>query len=148
MRPRNISFPGSLNKPFDGQDILSLRPQWKGVLQHHDLKREKTKTFNMSPHHKLHRMKDAETDEGCLQAFVRPPSSKIQILWSLIGSLLIVWDLITIPLELFDVDSLINFLVNVGRFSFAFWVLDVRLGFSKSCYTARLFFVVIVMIVM
>ncbi|CAE7456056.1 unnamed protein product [Symbiodinium sp. CCMP2456] len=109
------------------KDILSLRPAWKGVLQQHALKREKTKTFNMSPHHKLHRMQDAETDEGCLQAFVRPPSSKIQILWSLIGSLLIVWDLITIPLELFDVQSLINFLVNVGRFSFAFWVLDVPL---------------------
>lgn len=109
------------------KDILSLRPAWKGVLHQNALKREKTKTFNMSPLHKLHRMQDSETEEGCLQAFVRPPSSKIQILWSLIGSLLIVWDLITIPLELFDVQSLINFLVQVGRFSFAFWVVDVPL---------------------
>ena len=106
-----------------------MRPAWKGVLHQNALKREKTKTFNMSPLHKLHRMQDSETEEGCLQAFVRPPSSKIQILWSLIGSLLIVWDLITIPLELFDVQSLINFLVQVGRFSFAFWVVDVLLGF-------------------
>ena len=111
----------------DRQDILALRNPWKGVLHHHSLKRDRTKNYSPGPLLKLHRMNDAETDEGCLQPLVRPPSSKLQIMWSLIGSLLITWDLITIPMELFDVQDMINFLVVVGRLSFVFWVLDVPL---------------------
>ena len=109
------------------KDILALRSPWKGVLHHQTLKKDRTKTFSLLPlQRNMHRMQDSERDdENCLQPFVRPPTS-------LIGSLLIVWDLITIPLELFDEQNMINFLVSVGKFSFGFWVLDVWLSSPKS----------------
>ena len=48
-------------------------------------------------------------DSSCIQPLVRRPSSKSQIAWSLIGILFIVWDMITIPLELFDQQEIIVF---------------------------------------
>ncbi|OLP90285.1 Potassium channel AKT1 [Symbiodinium microadriaticum] len=109
-------------------EALMLRGPWKVGLQHGHLKRDHTKSFQLSPLPKIHRMRDLETDTAsCLQPLVLTPSSKVHILWSLIGSLFIVWDLVTIPLELFDVQAMIEFLVSVGRFSFVYWLIDMPL---------------------
>jgi len=109
-------------------EALVLRGPWKVGLQHGHLKRDHTKSFQLSPLPKIHRMRDLETDTAsCLQPLVLTPSSKVHILWSLIGSLFIVWDLVTIPLELFDVQAMIEFLVSVGRFSFVYWLIDMPL---------------------
>ena len=72
-------------------------------------------------------MKDAAMDGSCLQPLVRKPSSKLQITWSLLGVLFIVWDMITIPLELFDDEDMISLLLVVGRFTFGYWILDMPL---------------------
>eukprot|EP00439_Symbiodinium_sp_Y106_P086557 s46_g34.t1 len=110
------------------KDILTIRPQWKTALQQHALKREKTQTFKSStPLNHTPRMKDAATDGSCLQPLVRKPSSKLQITWSLLGVLFIVWDMITIPLELFDDEGMISLLLVVGRFTFGYWILDMPL---------------------
>jgi len=110
------------------KDILTIRPQWKTALQQRALKREKTQTFKSStPVNQTPRMKDAAMDGSCLQPLVRKPSSKLQITWSLLGVLFIVWDMITIPLELFDDEDMISLLLVVGRFTFGYWILDMPL---------------------
>ncbi|CAE7210229.1 CNGA1 [Symbiodinium pilosum] len=110
------------------KDILALRGPWKTALQPTAcLKKQQSKSFHALPVRASQRMKDAWMDNGCLQSLVLPPNSKLQIMWSVIGSLFIVWDLITIPLELFDIQHMINFLVTVGKFSFEYWVIDMPL---------------------
>ncbi|CAE7258640.1 unnamed protein product, partial [Symbiodinium pilosum] len=87
----------------------TLRAPWKGALQHQALKREKTQNFEKGPAVHVTRMRDAYMDSSCIQPLVSRPSSKSQIAWSLIGILFIVWDMITIPLELFDQQEIIVF---------------------------------------
>ena len=41
------------------------------------------------------------------------------------GSIFIVWDLVTIPLEFFDIPEFIKFLGDVGYVSLTYWILDI-----------------------
>ena len=50
-----------------------------------------------------------------------------RITWSLLGVLFIVWDMITIPLELFDNEQLSSLLLVVGRVSFGYWLVGMPL---------------------
>lgn len=48
------------------------------------------------------RMNDILKDPSVFQRCVLGPRNVIQLLWSFLGSLFILWDLVTIPLELYD----------------------------------------------
>ncbi|CAE7689612.1 AMY1.6 [Symbiodinium pilosum] len=75
------------------------------------------------------KMNEAIKDSSCLQRFVIPPGSTAQLFLSLISSFLIIWDLITIPLELFDLPDFYSFLVVFGKVSFGFWTVNIPLQF-------------------
>lgn len=63
----------------------------------------------------------------CLQRLVLKPNSWQQLLWTTLGAMLILWDLITIPLGFFDLPQFLGFLTLLARFSFAYWCIDVPL---------------------
>ena len=73
--------------------------------------------YRVSDRHSLPqiRMSDDLTDSTCLQRFVLRPRSKPQLTWSMLGTLLILWDLITIPLELFNIPGSIDFFSTTSR---------------------------------
>ena len=124
---------GELDEENDQQmsyikDVLTMRSPWKTTLTYHALKKDNARPFSSLSRMKSLRMQEAALDQSCLQPFVRQPNSKLQIVWSLLGSLFIIWDLITIPLELFDDQNMITFLVLVGKISFVYWLLDMCLG--------------------
>jgi len=75
------------------------------------------------------KMNETILDSSCLQRFVIAPGSTAQLVLSALCSVLIVWDLITIPLELFDLPSLYGFLLTFGKATFAFWTLNIPLQF-------------------
>ena len=104
-----------------------MRSPWKAALQHHALKREKTEVFKSTSSAHGPRMKDASVGRSCIQPMVQKPSSKLQIAWSVLGVMFIVWDMITIPLELFDHEQMISVLLIVGRVTFGYWLLDMPL---------------------
>ncbi|CAJ1422493.1 unnamed protein product [Effrenium voratum] len=49
--------------------------------------------------------------------------------WSTFGSILILWDLITIPLGIFDLPQFVQTLSILARASFVYWLLDMPLHF-------------------
>ena len=62
-----------------------------------------------------------------LSVFFMCYTGEPRITWSLLGVLFIVWDMITIPLELFDNEELSSLLLVVGRVSFGYWLLGMPL---------------------
>ncbi|CAJ1402802.1 unnamed protein product [Effrenium voratum] len=69
-------------------------------------------------------------DETFLGRLVLEPRSRLQMVWSLLGSLLIGWDMVMVPLELFNLgDSTMDFLTLMSRISFGFWILDMFSNF-------------------
>mmetsp|Transcript_29091 Transcript_29091/g.67469 ORF Transcript_29091/g.67469 Transcript_29091/m.67469 type:complete len:721 (+) Transcript_29091:36-2198(+) len=111
-----------------GQDLLKMHPAWNIAFQ------EASKIASRSQNYRATvmtaastlRMKDALREEdSCLQQLVVGPRSVMQLLWSILGSIFIVWDLITIPLEMFDVPSFIQFLGSIGQVTLTYWILDV-----------------------
>ncbi|OLQ05832.1 Potassium/sodium hyperpolarization-activated cyclic nucleotide-gated channel 2 [Symbiodinium microadriaticum] len=112
-------------------DELHMRQVWcASVLDNPKLffrRKPRVSHANMSS---SFRVNDAFTDErSCLQRFVVGPQSKWQLTWSMCSSLLILWDLITIPLEMFSIPSFTAFLDTVGLLSFTFWLMDIPLHF-------------------
>ncbi|CAE7202525.1 unnamed protein product [Symbiodinium natans] len=73
------------------------------------------------------KINDAFTDTSFLQRFVVGPHSKHQLVWAIIASVFIIWDLITIPLEMFDVAEFIRVLDTVGMVTLSFWAVDMPL---------------------
>ncbi|OLP76593.1 hypothetical protein AK812_SmicGene43455 [Symbiodinium microadriaticum] len=103
---------------------LKMRPSWSHSLvqtkatyqrsrSHIAALREMSSTFKIN---------DAFTDTSFLQRFVVGPHSRHQLVWAIIASVFIIWDLITIPLEMFNVAEFIRVLDIVGVTSLTFWV--------------------------
>lgn len=74
------------------------------------------------------KINDAKTDDSILQRFVVRPQSNTQLFWSVCACVLIVWDMITIPLELFDSKELSDIQSVVNLITFTFWVIDMPLN--------------------
>lgn len=110
-----------------GQDLLKMHPAWNIAFQEASRIASRSQNFRttiMTAASTL-RMNDALRDENsCLQRLVVGPRSVLQLLWSIVGSIFIVWDLVTIPLEMFDVPQFIQFLSEVGKVSLSYWLLD------------------------
>ncbi|CAK9006735.1 Potassium/sodium hyperpolarization-activated cyclic nucleotide-gated channel 2 (Brain cyclic nucleotide-gated channel 2) (BCNG-2) [Durusdinium trenchii] len=111
------------------REELHMRSVWKVSFQ--DVLRRKHMNFRSSkvPSDSNMRMNQALQEDCCLQGFVVPPRSSKQLTWSMIGSFLILWDLITIPLGIFDLPEFIDFLSIVARISFVYWLFDMPLHF-------------------
>ncbi|CAK9006737.1 Cyclic nucleotide-gated cation channel subunit A (Cyclic nucleotide-gated ion channel subunit A) (CNG channel) [Durusdinium trenchii] len=108
---------------------LRMRPVWSISLQ--DLRRRsrprnfRTKLTNEIITMKMNApMREAAT---VLQGLVLKPNSWQQLLWTTIGALLILWDLITIPLGFFNLPQFLDFLTIFARVSFAYWIIDMPL---------------------
>jgi len=106
-----------------------MHPSWTVSMQE-ALKRHQQRNYNMPGAEESHstlKMNDAIKDSSCLQRFVLLPGSTAQLVLSIITCFLIVWDLITIPLELFDLGAFYRFLVVVGKVTFGFWAVNIPL---------------------
>ncbi|CAJ1362013.1 unnamed protein product [Effrenium voratum] len=110
------------------EDILKMKPVWKIPLSQVPGTARMYEVSLMSPDHTL-RINNALTDDSWLQQYVVGPRSRWQLFWSSIATILILWDLITIPLEMYSVPELNEVLDGVGIFSFCFWTLDIPLHF-------------------
>ncbi|CAJ1386436.1 unnamed protein product [Effrenium voratum] len=106
------------------EDILKMKPVWKIPLSQVPGTARMYEVSLMSPDHTL-RINNALTDDSWLQQYVVGPRSRWQLFWSSIATILILWDLITIPLEMYSVPELNEVLDGVGIFSFCFWTLDI-----------------------
>lgn len=110
-----------------GQDLLKMHPAWNIAFQEASRIASRSQNYRttiMTAASTL-RMNDALRDENsCLQRLVVGPRSVLQLLWSIVGSIFIIWDLVTIPLEMFDVPQFIQFLSDVGKVSLSYWLLD------------------------
>ncbi|CAE7402498.1 Kcnh7 [Symbiodinium natans] len=75
------------------------------------------------------RFNDVFRDEvGCVQNFVVGPDSRVQLLWAALASIFIVWDMVTIPLQLFPLNQAFEQILSTLTYiSFTYWVLDVPL---------------------
>eukprot|EP00435_Cladocopium_sp_Y103_P018335 s2615_g4.t1 len=72
--------------------------------------------------------KEAQTDDSLLQRFVVEPQSNVQLAWSIAACILILWDMITIPLEFFDSQEVEEVQSVVNIVTFAFWIIDMPLN--------------------
>lgn len=104
---------------------LQMRKAWTIGLQEASLL-HRNRNYRISNHasNSTLRMRDVLKDPSILQSCVLGPRNFIQLIWSFAGSLFILWDLITIPLQLFDIPAFIRFLENFGMVTFIFWILD------------------------
>ncbi|CAJ1385449.1 unnamed protein product [Effrenium voratum] len=103
---------------------LTMRPEWHMSLMSFRPLVQKSKIMDASIAGSG-KINDAVTDDNsCLQRFVFGPQSQQQLVWSIIACILIIWDLITIPLEFFDVSDFVWALDSMHWFSLFFWMLD------------------------
>eukprot|EP00439_Symbiodinium_sp_Y106_P004503 s2925_g1.t1 len=110
------------------QCAIHMRAVWGKSLDA-NMEREKTgrQLGNTLARTATLRVREARfTESSPLQFLVVGPQSKWQLFWAFMASAFILWDLITIPLEMFN---LINVLDVVGYVTFSFWVLDIPLHF-------------------
>ena len=105
---------------------LHMRKPWATSM----LKRKgRAMRVSMAAHETTNlKMNDAKTDDSILQRFVVGPQSNIQLFWSMCACILIMWDMITIPLELFDSKELSDIQSVVNLITFTFWVIDMPLN--------------------
>lgn len=103
--------------------ILDLRGPWK--LSYHAARTTRRKRTDSAMESR--RFNEIFLEESCLQRFVLCPESRIQLGWALAATVLIVWDMITIPLEFFPLTEFASHVDNVALASLVFWMLDVPL---------------------
>eukprot|EP00434_Breviolum_minutum_P016996 symbB.v1.2.014995.t1/scaffold1092.1/size138572/6 len=107
------------------EEDLNLRPAWniswqEASNQHRsrsDLPLRRRTTHSL-------RMNEVIRDSSCVGRLVLPPRSKPQMTWTFLGSLFILWDLITIPLEFFQLSDSAGIFTIMGRISMVFWMMD------------------------
>lgn len=74
------------------------------------------------------RFNDTFIDErSCLRHFVVGPRSKIQFCWACLATILIVWDIMTLPLELFPIHDFVRIVDAMAIASWIFWLIDIPL---------------------
>lgn len=131
QREYDSSAVSTVSEDGDGSQNLVMRTSWaipweKAMRIHHGRKIRVSRSEQLTS--AMH-MKDRVKDDSFLQRFVFGPYSLFPLLWSVIGCGLILWDLVTIPLEMFDnIPDFIAFLQAMGKVTFAFWLLDMLLN--------------------
>ena len=110
----------------DYRDGLSMKKAWTVGLQEASVinRNRNYRVSNMGSSSTM-RMNDILKETSILQPLVLGPRNPIQLLWSFLGSIFILWDLVTIPLEMFDtIPDFLAFLDAFANVTFAFWILD------------------------
>lgn len=123
------------------ENVTGLDPVEKESTQHQDLhmrrawhssmmnrKRSRTMRFSTGPGNLHLKINEAQTDDSMLQRFVVRPQNNLQLAWSIMACILIMWDMITIPLEFFDAKELADVQSVVNILTFVFWVIDMPLN--------------------
>lgn len=116
-----------------GSGALEMRSAWKVSLQE-GVRNEGRSAYQVSILSKLSKhmslkINDAITDDSFLQRFVCRPQGTVQLAWSFLACVFILWDVITMPLEMFSVPWLMQVLDVAGIVTFAFWTIDIPLHF-------------------
>ena len=113
-----------------GSGALEMRSAWNVSLQE-GARHEGRSAYQVTILSKNMSLKinDAITDDSFLQRFVCGPKSTPQLTWSFLACLFILWDVITMPLEMFSVPWLMQVLDVAGIVTFAFWTIDIPLHF-------------------
>lgn len=111
---------------------LDLHPAWTmgwDQARRHQRGRRASVTSDLRT--KTLRFNDVFTDDKLwIQKCVVGPDSRVQLLWAAIASMIIIWDMVTIPLQLFPLNlALENTINTITLVSFVYWVLDVPLHF-------------------
>jgi len=111
---------------------LDLHPAWTmGWDQARQHRRRRHSSVTSDLRTKTLRFNDVFTDDKLwIQRCVVGPDSRVQLLWAAMASLFIIWDMVTIPLQLFPLNlALENTINTITLVSFVYWVLDVPLHF-------------------
>lgn len=67
---------------------------------------------------------------SCMQPFIMHPDTAFKAIWTCFGVGFICWDLLTVPLALFEIGSAMQAMIEVMSYaSFGFWVIDLLLNF-------------------
>lgn len=107
---------------------LQMKASWAAGV--HQMRQFRSYRTTLSSKNSTMRMQDAVQEEDSIfQRFVVGPRSKQQMIWSTVGAIWIVWDLITIPLGLFEDDDFIRLMSTVARVSFVYWFFDIPVHF-------------------
>ncbi|CAL1159119.1 unnamed protein product, partial [Cladocopium goreaui] len=69
---------------------------------------------------------------SCLQPLILGPQNPKRLFWTFFGFLFILWDLVTIPMQLFDIPGFSGFLDLFAEITFYYWVCDIFLNFIFS----------------
>jgi len=84
-------------------------------------------------HSKASRINEKLLDPtSCLQPLILGPQNPKRLIWTFFGFLFILWDLITIPMQLFDIPGFSGFLELMSQITFYYWVCDLFLNFIFS----------------
>ncbi|CAE7208136.1 CNGA1, partial [Symbiodinium microadriaticum] len=74
------------------------------------------------------RFNDTFIDErSCFRHLVVGPRSKVQFCWACLATILIVWDIMTLPLELFPIHNFVRIVDAMAIASWIFWLIDIPL---------------------
>ncbi|CAE7399988.1 HCN2, partial [Symbiodinium pilosum] len=111
----------------DKSSFINLLPTWNRGL--HESYKQQRKAKRRSMRGVTVRMNEKVKDNTCLQPFIIVPSSPKRVTWTFLGFLFIVWDLVTIPMAMFDIPGFSDFLDIMGRITFGYFLLDVFLQF-------------------
>ncbi|OLP90215.1 EH domain-containing protein 4 [Symbiodinium microadriaticum] len=107
---------------------LQMKASWAAGV--HQMRQFRSYRTTLSSKNSTMRMQDAVQEEDSIfQRFVVGPRSKQQMIWSTVGAIWIVWDLITIPLGLFEDEDFIRLMSTVARVSFVYWFFDIPVHF-------------------
>ncbi|CAE7364080.1 eag [Symbiodinium natans] len=107
--------------------LIKMLPTWNRAL--HDSYKQQRKAKRRSMRATSARMNEMVKDNTCLQPLIIVPSSPKRVLWTFIGFLFIVWDLVTIPMTLFDIPGFSGFLDLMGKITFGYFFADTFLHF-------------------
>lgn len=117
----------NLNHTASGDLNLELRQSWRSF----DIREAVKKTHSAEESDKRGtdiEIKDEEEAEeqlmGIYKHLIAPPGSNMRLAWDLIGALLILYDILSIPLGFFDIEET-DFTVFVDNFALMYWTLNV-----------------------
>lgn len=125
---RVVPFPVAQQESIAGSgSFIKLLPAWNRGL--HESFRQQKRAKRRSMRGVSARMNEKVKDNTCLQPLIIVPSSPKRVSWTFLGFVFIVWDLVTIPMTMFDIPGFSDFLDLMGRITFGYFLLDVFLHF-------------------
>lgn len=116
---------------------LETRATWLSIAGAAMTRRRQSETTaDLNEQHNANKLRsgDALTETRCrwLQCFVMHPHRWRRITWGCLTVLVILWDAITIPLQLFDLGSFGRTMDMISQVTLVFWILDIFANFCTG----------------